>query len=153
MKSILRYLILISTVSALFCLSSCDHLENTEYQEFEIVDDIEVHKDAEAYPIDFSEITFRIENRSDSAFSYSEANVLEFNKNGTWKIVPNANEGYVAVAYTLNSQCTINMSIHSSNYDFKFQEGEYRFIIPVHSYDVDDGIEKQIVFYFNLDEE
>lgn len=126
-------------------LTSCG-LADSEMGEIESYSGFEIISESRTYSKNFDEIGFTIRNTTDESYSFGEEWELEKNVDGVWKTVPYAHEGWKAIAYVLPPDLDWNITIKSEDWDYSFDEGEYRY------YQRFDGeAEAYAVFEFELE--
>ena len=102
------------------------------------------------FPIGFDEITFYVKCNSSKQYFYGEGkkNALEIKKDGEWQTVPYKQDHWKADAFVLGRGTTSEVSFRLSDFDFDFEAGEYRYVLPITA--EGDTSEPLIIYPFRL---
>ena len=102
------------------------------------------------FPKDIDEISFTVVCRSDKQYFYGEggSNSLEVKKDGEWYKLAYKKESWKAAGWVLNRNFKTNLTFYKSDFDYDFEAGEYRYIMPITA--EGDSEESLIIYYFRL---
>lgn len=102
------------------------------------------------FPKDIDEISFTVVCRSDKQYFYGEGgdNSLEVKKDGEWYKLAYKKESWKAAGWVLNRNFKTNLTFYKSDFDYDFEAGEYRYIMPITA--EGDAEESLIIYYFRL---
>lgn len=99
---------------------------------FEEATEIVVSTEYPTYDKDIGQITYYIENMTDKEFTFGMEYSLEVKVNDTWYQIPyKEGAAWNAIGYILSPRATTSETIHLSIFDYRFNEGEYRFVKPI----------------------
>jgi len=103
------------------------------------------------YPINFDEITFCVKCNSSKQYYYGEShekNSLEIKKDGEWYALPYKQDHWKADAFVLGRGTTDPISFYSKDFDYDFEAGEYRYVLPITAEGETD--EPLVIYNFRL---
>ena len=102
------------------------------------------------FPKDIDEISFTVVCNSDKQYFYGEGgdNSLEVKKDGEWYKLAYKKESWKAAGWVLNRNFKTNLTFYKSDFDYDFEAGEYRYIMPITA--EGDSEQSLIIYYFRL---
>ena len=137
--------------------SSHKDLEKSRYPSAVNADFVKVSDDKlffsdcrKMFPIGFDEISFYVKCDSRKQYYYGEGekNALEVKKDGEWYTVPYKKDHWKAEANVLGRRTTSAVTFSGNDFDYEFEAGEYRYILPI-SAEGETG-EPLVVYPFRL---
>ena len=103
------------------------------------------------YPIGFDEITFYVKCDSRKQYYYGEShekNSLEIKKDGEWYALPYKQDHWKASAFVLGRGTTSAVTFRLTDFDYDFEAGEYRYVLPITAEGETD--EPLVVYQFKM---
>ena len=140
-----RFILIITAAVLCVMLAACGEsrrkdLEKSRYAEAKNADFVTVSDEQQLwsecgkmFPIGSDEITFYVKCDSRKQYYYGEGekNSLEIKKDGEWYALPYKQDHWKADAFVLGRGTTSAVTFRLTDFDYEFEAGEYRYVLPI----------------------
>ena len=140
-----RFILIITAAVLCVMLAACGEsrrkdLEKSRYAEAKNADFVTVSDEQQLwsecgkmYPIGSDEVTFYVKCDTSKQYYYGEGekNALEIKKDGEWYALPYKQDHWKADAFVLGRGTTSAVTFRLSDFDYEFEAGEYRYVLPI----------------------
>ena len=140
-----RFVLIITAAVLCVMLAACGEsrrkdLEKSRYAEAKNADFVTITDERQLFtesgkmfPIGFDEVTFYVKCDSRKQYYYGEGekNALEIKKDGEWYALPYKQDHWKASAFVLGRGTTSAVTFRLSDFDYEFEAGEYRYVLPI----------------------